>query len=110
MIGAGEKDRLIKIFPTVSDKDEAMAPVQVDGLAIDAWAKKEAVNFTTKYVNDQNQLITDVSFTVGWLETIVMPCRVYFEGQYFEVQHIIELGYHEDLKLVCRKARNQKAM
>ena len=110
MIGAGEKDRLIKIYPTLSDKDAAMAPVQVDGIAIDAWAKKEVLSFTTKYVNDQNQLIADVAFTVSWLETIVMPCRVYYDGQYFEVQNIEEMGYHEDLKLVCKKARNQKAM
>lgn len=110
MIDAGERDRRIKIVPIVLGTDGAGAPKQEQGTAVDVWARKTSMAFNTKYVNDQNQLIADVAFDVPWSENISMPCQVIFEGQTFDVQHIQELRYHEDLKLYCKRAQQVKAL
>lgn len=110
MIDAGERDRRIQIIPIVFSTDSAAAPKQEAGAAIDVWARKTSMAFNTKYVNDQNQLIADLAFDVPWSENITMPCQVRFEGQIFDVQHIQELRYHEDLKLYCKRAQQVKAL
>lgn len=110
MINAGQMDRVIAYAPVVFSVDDAAGPVPQPGLWTTLWAKKDDVQLTSESNARQSMTMAQVSFTVDFVESIVMPGFVRYDNQLFELIAIEEIGYRQYLKLQCRYPNIQGAL
>lgn len=101
-VGAGDRDREIQIIPQVATKSKAGAAVSSPGLPINEWACKVVAKQSTKYINAEQTLFSEVSFEIAYREDINTTAHVTCEGVVYDVVHIAEIGYREGLRLYCR--------
>lgn len=110
MISAGERDRQIEIAPLEFVEDDAAAPEYLAAAWVPLWAKKVDVSVESNYDVRMRQAVGKVAFIVEYSESIELPLMVRYEGSLFDVLTLEELGFKEDIKLVCRMVGRTKPL
>ena len=110
-VSAGALDRQLYVKSLVTSVDEDGASTKTYDNEFWVWAHKRTIRTDSKNLNNQDQPIADVEFTVYYDDRIGPNCQVKCDGVTYQiVQPSIEFGRHEMMKLVCRAHDFTKAV
>lgn len=106
MISAGQRDRVIYLAPGIPSKEPGSgARVTVPGAWAMYYAMKEENKVSAVHQENQVQPIADLAFIVDYEKDLTMPLFLRFEDDVFEVRSIEEVGYRENMRIRCQRAR-----
>lgn len=110
MISAGERDRLIKVAGIEFTDDDSGAPLTNYGEWIELWAKKESAQLSQVVEAHQRQPLARVAFVVEFGEDLTLPLAVQYDGTIYHAESLEEIGYRQDLRIVCQAVRRAGAV
>ncbi len=102
---AGELDRKIVIQSATSAQDDYGQPTETWATFATVWAKKRDLRGDEYFAAKQMTAKVDAIFTIRWLEGVLTTMRISYDGQYWDIRSINELGRREGLELYAEVRR-----
>jgi len=102
---AGELDRLIVIQSVTVTKDASGGLVSTWGTFATVWAKKKDIRGEEYFAAQQSNARVDSIFTIRWLPGVLPTMRISYDGQWWDIRSINELGRNEGLELYAEVKR-----
>ena len=99
---AGELDRLIVIETPTEGQDDYSARTLTWATFATVWAKVSPVRGRETVAADRALAQADTVFRVYWLSGVTTKMRVSYDGQYYDIQHVAEIGRREGLDILAR--------
>lgn len=99
---AGELDRRIVIETPTDTQDSAGGPTQTWATFATVWAKVIPLRGQEYFAANQNNTQVDSTFRIRWLSGVTATMRISYDGEYWDIQHIAEIGRQEGLDLLAR--------
>ena len=83
----------------VTTKNAVGTPTESYSFLKQSYADVRVLNGGTEYTTESSIPFTRVEFTIRWDSDINYKCRILYDNQYYEINHIETLGRNHWLKI-----------
>lgn len=102
---AGEIDRKIVIQSLTQARDAYGALVDTWATFATVWAKKRDIRGDEYFAAQQVNAKVDSIFTIRWLAGVLPTMRIAYDGQFWDIRSLNELGRREGLEIYAEVKR-----
>lgn len=102
---SGELDRKIVLQSLTQTLDAYGATVDVWATFAEVWARKRDIRGDEYFAAQQVNARVDCIFTIRWLSGVLVTMRISYDGQFFDIRSLNELGRREGLEIYAQVQR-----
>jgi SPP1 family predicted phage head-tail adaptor len=103
---AGELDRKIVIEAATATRDAYGAETLTWATFVEVWAKKRDLRGDEYFTAQQMTAKVDAIFTIYWLDGLLETMRILYDGKYWDIRSINELGRREGQEIYAQVKRS----
>ena len=101
MDSVGKLHRRIRIETFTTSSDSFGEPIKTWAVLDHVWADIRPVSNTERFEAQQVNRQVEVRMRIHYRADVTEQMRVLYDGDYYDIQGIKEIGYHEGLELLC---------
>jgi len=100
-VNVGTLNRRVRIETYTTSVDSYGEPIKT-WIALDhVWADIQPLRNSEQFAAQQVNRLVSLRMTVHYRTDVTEQMRILYDGDYYDIQGIRELGYREGLELLC---------
>lgn len=104
-VRAGRLDRRITIQTFTESQNSVGEPIKTWSNLATVWAAKLDVTGREAFTGVERYAEVDTKFKIRWRDDLSVEMRISYDGRYYDIVHIAEIGRQEALEIMATAFR-----